>query len=126
MRRPGLVPARPVALAPDVPLLAALYVLEASALLLVIASHKRDARPFAALPLVAGLALLLAAAVIVQRYRTRAGRDIRRVVFTIMLNLVPVLLILATGEIAVRMLARPTPRGPVVLDTHLLPWRWSD
>jgi hypothetical protein len=121
-----LVPARPPALVPDVPLLASLYVLEASALLVVIALHKRGAPPSTILSLSAGLALLVAGAVIVQRYRTRAGRDPRRLAFTVMLNLVPLVLLLAAGELTVRLLARPTPRGPVVMGTTLLPWRWSD
>ena len=121
-----LVPARPESRAPDVPLLVSLYALEATALLLVLAAHRRGARPFAALPLVAGLALLVSIAVIVQRTRVLVGRDPRRLAFTAMLNLVPVLLVVATGELTVRLLARPTPRGPVVMNTHLLPWRWTD
>ncbi len=111
--------------APDVPLLVSLYVFEGSALLLVLAGQ-RGGRLVTALSVVAGLALLGAAAVIVQRYRTRAGGDCQRVAFTMVLNLVSILLILATAELTLRLLARPTPRGPVVMDTHLLPWRWSD
>jgi hypothetical protein len=54
------------------------------------------------------------------------GGDPCRLAFTALLNLVPVVLVLATGELTVRLLARPTPRGPVVMNTHLLPWRWTD
>jgi len=126
VRSASLVPARRSILAPDVPLLAALYVLEGSALLLVIAAQHRGSRSFTILSVIGGLALLGAATAIVLRYRTRIRHDPRRLAFTVVLNLVPVLLILATAELTVRLLARPTPRGPVVMDTHLLPWRWSD
>jgi hypothetical protein len=37
-----------------------------------------------------------------------------------------VALLLIGGELAVRMLVRPTDRGPVFMGTHLLPWQWSD
>ena len=121
-------PARPSVPAPDVPLLISLYVLEISALLVIVALHKRVfGRPLLGLEgaifLVACLALAGAAAVIVHRWR-RGGR--RRLVLTVALNLVPVLLLLVAGEVAVRILSRPTPRGPVFMGTNLLPWRWSD
>ena len=112
--------------APDVPLLASLYIIEGSALLLLVLAGQRGGRLVTALSVLAGLALLGAAAVIVQRYRTRAGGDCQRVAFTMVLNLVSILLILATAELTLRLLARPTPRGPVVMNTPLLPWRWSD
>jgi hypothetical protein len=44
----------------------------------------------------------------------------------VLLNLVPVLIAVATGEIAVRLLAHPTSRGLAVMDTALLPRAWSD
>ena len=47
-------------------------------------------------------------------------------VLTVALNVVPVLLVLVGGELAVRMLSRPTTRGPVFMGTNLLPWQWSD
>lgn len=112
--------------APDGPLLVALYVLEASALLLMIAPHRSGVRAFPVLSLVAGLACLTATVVIVHRFRARAGPDRRRLGLTLGLNLVPFLLIVAIGELTVRWLVHTTARGPVVMDTHLLPWRWSD
>lgn len=124
----------PVLPAPDVRLPLSLYVLEASALLVLVASYEIPPwRRLAFLPslpgvvfLVACLALLSAAAVVVHRYRMRAGHEPRRFAFTVVLNLVPVLLLIATGELAVRLLSRPTPRGLVFMDTVLLPHRWSD
>jgi hypothetical protein len=119
---------------PDVPLLISLYVLEASALVALVASYKKGARSvLASLPspsgvifLVAGLALLSAAAIGVWRYRTWARRGPRRFGLTVVLNLLPVLVFLAAGELTIRMLSRPTPRGPMFMRTALPPWQWSD
>jgi hypothetical protein len=105
-----------------------LYALELSALLATVALHRRVfARALVsvdtALFLVACLGLVGSAAIIVRRSRRAAGR---RLAFTVALNLVPVALLLIGGELAVRMLVRPTDRGPVFMGTHLLPWQWSD
>ena len=67
---------------------------------------------------------LVASATVIARRWTRGDR--RRRLFTAALNVVPVLLVLAGGEVAVRTLSRPTDRGPVFMGTHLLPWQWSD
>ena len=114
--------------APDVPLLIALYALEVSALLVVIGLHARVfARALASLDTalfaVWCLALVASAAIIAWRWRRQ---DRRRVLLTAALNLVAVLLLLAGGEVVVRTLSRPTARGPVFMDTNLLPWQWSD
>lgn len=119
---------RPV---PDLPLLASLYVLEAAAWLAVIASYKTPVRSLLTFAprastgvfLVACLACLAAAAVIVLRYR--AGGP-HRFGFTLALNLVPALLLLAGGEMTVRLLSSSTPRGLVFGNTVLLPHRWRD
>ena len=125
MRR---VSARPSVPTPDVQLLVSLYILEISALLVIVALHKRVvARSLMSLDgvafLMGCLALVGAAALATQRWR-RGGR--RRLLLTVALNIVPVLLLLVAGELAVRMLSRPTPRGPVFMGTNLLPWQWSD
>jgi hypothetical protein len=117
---------RAAALTPDVPLLASLYVLELAGLLLVMAAHKGAAPAFILLPIGAGLAFVVSALVIAHRYRTRSAHEPRRLAFTVVLNIVPLLLVLAVGELGVRLSARQTPRGPEVLGTHLLPWRWAD
>jgi hypothetical protein len=120
--------------APDVLLLVSLYLLEAAALLAEIAFTKKGTRaipdflssPPGVVFLGASLALVATTAAIVHRYRTQTGHDPRRFALTVMLNLLPVLLLLATGELAVRLLSRSTPRGLTFMDTHLLPRRWSD
>ena len=72
-------PARAPLPAPDLTLLAALYVLEASAWLAVVASYGSGARALLAFPtgivfLVACLATLAAFVIIVRRYRARPAR----------------------------------------------------
>src|SRR5262245_58589102 len=107
--------------------------MQVSAWLVVIASYKRSIRPLSGLLagpsgvvlLVAGLALLPATWVVVHKYRTR-GSDPRRFGLTVALNVVPILLFLAAGEITVRLLSRSTPRGLMFAGTVLLPHRWSD
>ena len=121
-------PARSSAPVPDVPLLISLYTLEVSALLVTLALHTRVfARSLLSLDLalffIACLGLVGGAAVIVRRWRRQ---DRRRLVLTAVLNVLPVLLLLVVGELAVRMLSRPTARGPVFMGTNLLPWQWSD
>ena len=105
-----------------------LYALEVSALVVTLALHTRVfARPLLSLDGVlffsACLGLVGGAAVVVRRWRRQ---DRRRLVLTAVLNVVPVLLLLVGGELAVRMLSRPTTRGPVFMGTNLLPWQWSD
>jgi len=119
---------------PDVLLLIALYIFEVSALLVLVVTHKKPigallVRPagVTGLPLlIAGPLLLGAAGVIVYRWATRARRDARRFGLTVALNLVPVLVLLGACEIAVRLLAVRTPRGPVFMERTLLPWTWAD
>jgi len=127
-------PGRPRALAPDLVLLGALYLVEISALLLLVGAGRATARslpaslsrPLGALLATAGLAIIVGALAIVQRYRTRARRHPRQFGLTVLLNLVPLLLLLAGGEIAVRSLSHPSPRGPTFMNMPLLPWAWSD
>jgi len=117
---------------PDLKLLAALYVLEASAWLAVVASYGSGARallgsssgPNGVIFLVACLATLAAAIVIVRRYRAPGAP--RRFGLTVALNLVPVLLLLAIGEATVRLMTQSTPRGLVFAKTVLLPHSWRD
>src|SRR5262249_20130687 len=110
---------RPSASSPDVPLLIALYGFEISALLVVLALHARvftralvslDTALFS----VWCLGLVASAAIVVRRWRRQ---DRQRVLLTAALNLVPVLLLLVGGEVAVRALSRPTARGPVFMET---------
>ena len=116
---------------PDLTLLAALYVLEASAWLAVVASYGSGARALLVFPtgvvfLVACLATLAASVIIVRRYRARSSGAPRRFGLTVALNLVPVLLLLAIGEATVRLMSQPTPRGLVFAKTVLLPHSWRD
>jgi len=122
-------PARAPLPAPDLTLLAALYVLEASAWLAVVASYGSGARALLAFPtgiifLVACVATLAAFVIIVRRYRTPGAP--RRFGLTIALNVVPVLLLLAIGEATVRLMSQPMPRGLVFAKTVLLPHSWRD
>jgi hypothetical protein len=111
-----------------------LYILESSALLATIAWHRKASRPLLAflptLPgvvsIVAALVLVLAVTAVVHRIRTWSHNAPRRFGFTVMLNLVPMLLLFASGELGVRLLSRPATRGLVFMGTPLLPWRWSD
>ncbi len=127
-------PGRPSIPGPDLPALVALYVLEASAWLAVIASYKTPLRTLLAIPpgpsgvvfLVACLVLLSAAFVIALRFRAGAFREPRRFAFTLALNLVPVLVLLVAGELTVRLISRPTPRGLMFVNTVLLPHSWRD
>ena len=127
-------PARMPRPAPDLKLLTALYVLEASAWLAVVASYGSGARALLALSpgptgivlLVACLAALAAAVIIVRSYRARARAAPRRFGLTVALNLVPVLLLLAIGEATIRLMSEPTPRGLVFAKTVLLPHNWRD
>jgi hypothetical protein len=116
----SLVPARAPLTAPDLPLLLALYALEVSAALGAVLLHQEA--PTAVVVALGGLAAVSAVAVAA---RCRGGRA-RRVGLTLALNLVPVVLALGAGELAVRALARPTPRGVAVMGQPLLPWRWED
>jgi hypothetical protein len=119
------VPARAPLPAPDLPLLLALYALEASVAGAALLLHKRAGIGMVAV--FGGLAAMSAAVVLARCLagRGRAGRG-RRLGLTVALNLVPVILALAPGELAVRALARPTPRGLAVLGEPLLPWQWAD
>ena len=125
-------PARATGPAPDLKLLAALYALEASVWLAVVASYGSGARVLLALPprlsslvfLGAGLAALAALVIVVRRYRAPGAP--RRFGLTVALNLVRVLLVLAIGEAAVRLMSQPTPRGLVFAKTVLLPHSWRD
>lgn len=105
-------PTRALLPAPDLMLLAALYLLEASAWLAVVASYGSGARALLAFPtgivfLAACLAALAAFAVIVRSYRSPGAP--RRFGLTIALNLVPVLLLLAIGEATIRLMSEHTP-----------------
>src|SRR5262245_49088898 len=95
---------------PDLPLLAALHVVEASVWLAIVASYKAGGAALPALPggvsglvfLFACVVGLLAAVVIVRRHR-RTRHEPRRFAFTVALNVAPVILLLAAGEVAVRL-----------------------
>jgi hypothetical protein len=120
--------------APDVPTLLALYLLEAGAWLAVVASYKTPARALLALPppasaiglLAACFAVLAAAAVVVRRARAGAFRPRRRLAFTLVLNLLPVIAVLAACEATVRLMSQATPRGLVFVSTVLLPHSWRE
>jgi len=120
--------------APDLPLLGALYLVEISALFLVVVAGKSTARsllgsllePWGVVLVAASLAFLVGAAVVVRRYRTRGHRVPRQFGLTVLLNLIPLLAFLAVGEVAVRALSHPSPRGPMFRNMALLPWAWSD
>ncbi len=119
--------------APDLPLLGALYVLEASVWLAIVASYKAGGTALPALPggvsglvfLVACVVGLMTAVVIARRHR-RTRHEPRRFAFTVALNVAPVILLLAVGEVAVRLMTVPTPRGLVFVKTVLLPHSWHE
>ena len=116
---------------PDVPTLLALYLFEAGAWLAVIAAYKMPARSLLALPngivfLVACVAAVGAIAVVALRARAGAFRQPRRLAFTLALNLVPVIVVLAACEATVRLMSYPTPRGLVFVNTVLLPHSWRE
>ncbi|HKQ60326.1 MAG TPA: hypothetical protein VJS92_03515 [Candidatus Polarisedimenticolaceae bacterium] len=76
-------------------------------------------------PLGIGLLILAAALTFaVRRYLRSADR--RASAFTAAMNLASLLLLFVAGELMVRLAARPSPAGPVFLDTLLLPRSWPE
>jgi hypothetical protein len=119
---------------PDIATLIALYLFEAGAWLAVIAAYKTPVRSLLRLSppasgivfLVACLAVLSAITIIARRARVGAFRHRHRLAFTLALNLVPVLVVLAACELTVRLLSHATPRGLVFERTVLLPHSWRE
>jgi len=118
--------------APDVPLLASIYLFEALAGLALIGAYRNgglDGLWSLSTPhsqrFVAGVVGTLAAGwFIATRYRRRGPEATKRFWMTAGLNLVTVSLLAASSEIAIRLIAREAPGGTVFMGTTLLPRDW--
>lgn len=114
-------------------LLACLYALEACGLLAAMALHKNGDKPLTALltgrygPLfLAGLLGVLAFTLyLLARFRGTPTGQRRQFGLTVSMNIATVALTFLSGEAIVRLLASPTPAGPMFLNTVLLPRRWN-
>lgn len=120
--------------APDVPLLVALYLLEAFALFAIVSAHQRAeetalstwTEPHVRRFVAGSAGAAIAAAFVAARYlRARPGRT-ARFWMTAGLNAVTVLLLCASCEIGVRVLSQDGPAGRVFMGTPLLPRDWSE
>jgi ABC-type multidrug transport system permease subunit len=106
-----------------------LYVLEFAALLCVLMLQKRGERPLlvflAAYPgavFVAGLVAMLAAGIVlVQSLRSSYQGGTRWFGLAVAVNAVTVIVMLALGETATRLLSSSTPDGIAVAGVRLLP-----
>ena len=118
--------------APDVPLLASIYLFEALAGLALLSAYSNggleglwslstpQSQRF-----VAGLVGTLAAGgFVATRYRRRGPGATKRFWMTAGLNLVTVSLLAASSELAIRLIARDAPGGTVFMGTTLLPRDW--
>lgn len=114
-------------------LLAALYAAELAVLLMALGLHKRGERPamawIATAPGVVfaiGFLVLLVASVCITREYVRSRRAAgSRFGLVVAMNLITVALIMIPVDIALRVLARPTPDAPSFGNTILLPRSWE-
>jgi hypothetical protein len=119
---------------PSIFVLASLYVLEFSTLLITMAIYKKSDR--ALLPflvsqagvvfLFAILALVISVIVIVHLLRNTARPVTKRFAPTLLLNLWSVIIVLVSSEVIIRMFAVSTPDGPMFANTLLLPRNWKN
>ncbi len=121
-------------LAPNGILFVSLYAAELSALMVALGFYKKGDQPI--VPFLSGhagqvslLALVLfivSFTAIMWVYCRSSASSQRRLGLTIAMNLVTVITLLTTGELAVRFLSSRSPYGSVFLKTRLLPRNWDD
>lgn len=114
--------------------LGSLYLLEASGLVIVMASYKNGNQP--PLLLLTGryspfffagmLGVMLSCLSLAILYRNTFGEGVRRFWLTVATNVLSVLLLLMIGEVTVRLLSFRTPVGTQFRDTLLLPRSWNE
>jgi hypothetical protein len=113
--------------------LSSLYILEGSVLLAVMALHKNGDSPFASLLtgryspfFLSGLiGALLSTGYLIAQYDRTSAHKTRQFWLTVATNLVTVVLLAMAGELAIRLLSSPAPRGSQFLDTPLIPYSWD-
>jgi hypothetical protein len=118
----------------DVVLLAALYAVELSAAVLMMAIPRLGDQPMPALwasrprifCLIAGLIAAASGAIIARRYRKSRGGGPAPFAPTVAINLVSVGGLVTIAELAVRLLAFPTAEGLMFLNTPLRPRSWPE
>ncbi len=120
---------------PNVALLVSLYTFELSVASLMLAIPRLGDKtnlvsllpsPLGLLCLTASLLCAASSTVIAQQYAKSRGDGSRQFGLTVMLNLVPVVILLATGELVIRIFSVQTPHGPVFMNVSLLPKNWHD
>ena len=119
--------------ADDLVFFAGLYLLEASCVVAAVAVHQSSGEPLSALVtgrsgpfFLAGLMGVVGLAVYLRRrYRAAGPAQQRQLAFTVVMNLITVLVAFGFGEAIVRLLASQTLAGPTFLDTILLPRSWN-
>ncbi len=117
----------------DLLLLAALFIVELSLTVMAMAMYMKGERPFAVFLssnpggvfLLAIPVLLITGAVIVWQYLASTRARSRHFRLIVMMNLVTVLLILITGEIAMRIVTRSSPMGEELGSMVLRPKNWE-
>ena len=115
------------------PLLASLFLFEFSLLIIVMAMYMKGDRPFAIfLSTRPGIVFILAAPVLVaagtaviRRYLSSTPTELRRFRLVVTMNLVTVLLIVITCEMALRIWSGPTREGERVGSILLKPKDWE-
>ena len=117
----------------DLLLLASLFLWEMSLMVVAMAMYMKGERPFAVFLssnpgvvfLMAVAVLFIAGAVIVWQYLASKRVPSRHFRFIVMMNLVTVLLILLTGEIAMRIVTRSSPEDETLGSIVLKPRNWE-
>jgi hypothetical protein len=127
--RPGERAGAPTA----VGVLVAMYCVEAAVLLASMILYKHGDRPWALLltgrhgiPFVASVVIVASAsAYAIYRFRRVGAAPRRQLWMTVWMNAVSVAILIVTGEGAIRLWARQTPRGLAAGSTLLLPYSWD-
>lgn len=117
----------------DLPLLASLFLLELSIAVMPMAMYMKGERPFAVFLssrpgmgfLCAIAAFFIGGAVIIHKYLASTRSPLRHFRLIVTMNLVTVLLMLITGEIAMRIMTRSLPTGETLGSRVLIPKNWG-
>ncbi len=114
-------------------LLGSLYLLDMSAVLAGLALHKNGDGPLWGLLtgryspyfLIGAGGTVLSVGYLVGRYYKSLRHERRQFWLTVAMNAVTVVLLAMVGEITVRLLSSPSPRGLQFLGTELIPYSWD-
>lgn len=117
----------------DLVLLVSLFLVESSAVAMLMALYMKGERPFIAflssrpgLAFLSGaLFFLVSGTVVIRQYLANNRSPSRHFHLIVTMNLVTVLLIVVTSEIAMRLLSRPSPQGETLGIMVLAPQEWD-